>query len=170
MNTQLRRTAAEKRLADFSMDDLPIMEFNVTESCVTPDWFMKYKGLRREFMRSLTNSVEDLAFMSLSQDEFMGLIMGRKMPENLSIRLRVPLVWGGRLEIENMFLCKTFPHSHNMDRFIIEQTGNPTIWLPNPAKKVYVPAHTASGGDGGNATEDRLSQMAAQIAAGRGME
>ena len=44
------------------------------------------------------------------------------------------------------------------------------IWLPNPAKKIYVPAHTAGGGDGGNATEDRLSQMAAQIAQSRGME
>lgn len=170
MNTQLRKAAAEKRLADLYMDDLPVMEFTATDKAVSPDWFVKYKALRREFMRSLTDSVEELAFLNLSQDEFMGLIMGRAMPANLSIRLRVPLVWGGKLETSNMFLCRTFPHSHNMDRFIIEQAGNPTIWLPNPARKVYVPAHTASGGDGGNATEDRLSQMAAQIAAGRGME
>ncbi|MDR0726829.1 MAG: hypothetical protein LBF37_02075 [Rickettsiales bacterium] len=170
MNTQIRKAAAEKRLADLSMDDLPVMEFTVTETAVAPNWFTKYKSLRREFMRSLTDSVEDLAFMNLSQDEFMGLITGRKMPDNLSIRFRIPLVWGGKLELSNMFLCRTFPHSQNMDKFIIEQAGNPTVWLPNPAKKVYVPAHTASGGDGGNATEDRLSQMAAQIAAGRGME
>ncbi|MDR1337574.1 MAG: hypothetical protein LBJ73_00920 [Rickettsiales bacterium] len=170
MNAQIRKAAAEKRLADLFMDDLPVMEFAAAVSSVAPDWFVRYKNLRREFMRSLTDSVEDLAFMNLSQDEFMGLITGRRMPDNLSLRLRVPLLWGGRLEPENMFLCRTFPHSHNMDRFIIEQAGNPTIWLPSPAKKVYVPAHTAGGGDGGNATEDRLSQMAAQIAAERGME
>ena len=37
-------------------------------------------------------------------------------------------------------------------------------------KKIYIPAHTAGGGEGGNATEDRLAQMAAQFAASRGME
>jgi hypothetical protein len=168
---QLKKAAAEKRLADLYMDDLPVMEFNVQDAVVAPDWFARYKGLRREFIRSLTDSVEDLAFLNLSQDEFMGLVMGRAMPANLSIRFRVPLEWGGKLEQGNLFLCRTFPHSHNMDRFIIEQTGaSDVLWLPNPAKKVYVPAHTAGGGDGGNATEDRLSQLAAQIAAGKSME
>ncbi len=167
---QLRKASAEKRLADLFMDDLPVMEFKATDSAVASDWFVKYKSLRREFMRSLTDSVEELAFLNLTQDEFMGLIMGRAMPDNLSIRFRVPLVWGGKLEIENMFMCRTFPHSHNMDRFIIEQAGSDTIWLPNPTRKVYVPAHTAGGGDGGNATEDRLSQLAAQLASSRGME
>ena len=167
---QLKKSSAEKRLEDFFMDDLPVMEFDVHESCVSPDWFIKYKSMRREFMKSLTDSVEDLVFLNLSQDEFLGLVTGRALPANLSIRFRVPLVWGGKLEIENLFMCRTFPHSHNMDRFIIEQAGSNTVWLPNPAKKVYIPAHTAGGGDGGNATEDRLSQLAAQLAANRGME
>lgn len=167
---QLKKSSAEKRLEDLFMDDLPVMEFAVQESCVVPDWFAKYRSLRRDFMKSLTDSIEDLAFLNLSQDEFMGLIMGRSLPPNLSLRFRIPLVWGGKLEIENMFMCRTFPHSHNMDRFIIEQAGSPTIWLPNPVRKVYVPAHTTGGGDGGNATEDRLSQLAAQLASSRGME
>ena len=167
---QLTKSSAEKRLADLFMDDLPVMEFTVNTVNVAPDWFVKYKSLRRDFMKSLTDSIESLAFLNLTQDEFMGLIMGHTMPKNLSIRFRVPLVWGGRLDIDNMFLCRTFPHSHNMDRFIIEQMDSKTLWLPNPAKKVYVPAHTAGGGDGGNATEDRLSQLAAQLAAGRGMD
>ena len=115
-------------------------------------------------MSSLTDSVQELVFMNIKQDDFMELIMGRKLPENLSIRFRIPLVWGGKLELENLFMCRTFPQSHNLDLFIIDQQGNDNIWLPNPAKKVYVPTHTASGGDGGNATEDRLSQLAAQLA------
>ena len=56
-----------------------------------------------------------------------------------------------------------------MDRFIIAQSGAQTIWMPNPTKKIYLPAHTAGGGDGGNATEDRLAQIGAQIAADRDM-
>lgn len=167
---ELTQSSAQKRLADLHMDDMPVMEFTPTPAAVAPDWYPRYRQLRREFMKSLIDSVEDLAFLNLSQDEFMDLIMGKKMPKNLTIRLRVPLTWGGKLSLDNMFLCRTFPHSHNMDRFIIDQGDAKKIWLPNPAHKVYVPAHTASGGDGGNATEDRLAQMAAQIAAGRGME
>ena len=99
----------------------------------------------------------------------MNIIMGHALQQNISIRFRIPLAWGGELNINNMFMCWTFPHAYNMDRFIISQSGNKTVWLPNPSKKIYLPAHTAGGGDGGNATEDRLAQMGAQLAGGRDM-
>ena len=55
-----------------------------------------------------------------------------------------------------------------MDRFIISQSGNDIIWLPNPAKKIYLPIGTLGGGDGGNGTEDRLTEtIASQIVADR---
>ena len=166
---QLTAGAAEKMISDLGMSDMPLIEVSPTPTPVAPDWFSQYKNLCKQFMMSLTDSVETLAFMNLTQDEFMNLIMGRSVPQNISFRCRVPLVWGGKLEIDNMFICWTFPHSHNMDRFIINQSGNTTIWLPNPAQKVYLPAHTAGGGDGGNATEDRLAQMGAQLAGGHDM-
>ena len=166
---KLSQGAAEKIITDLGMDDMPLCEITPHPTPVAPDWFKKYKELCREFLLSLTDSVETLAFMNLSQDEFMNLIMGRSVPDNISFRFRVPLSWGGKLEINNLFMCWTFPHSHNLDRFIIGQSGNETIWMPNPAKKIYLPAHMAGGGTGGNATEDRLSQMAAAIAAGRDM-
>ena len=93
--------------------------------------------------------------------------MGRAIPDNLSFRFRTPLIWGGKLDIENMFMCATFPHSQNLDRFIIEQYGNETIWLPNPEKKIYLPIHSTISGNGGNATADRLSQFAATMNTGR---
>jgi hypothetical protein len=106
--------------------------------------------------------------MNLPQEEFMNLIMGRSIPENMSFRLRIPLIWGGKLEIDNMFMCRTFPHAHKMDIFIATQSDANTIWLPNPTNKVYHPAQTLGGGDGGNGTEDRLTEtMAAQIASNR---
>lgn len=167
---QWNQNVAETRLASMNMDDMPVMQFQPKNCTVESDWFIKYKKLCHEFMMSLTDSVDQLAFMNLSQDDFIALIMGRQMPQNISIRFRVPLIWGGKLEIDNLFLCKTFPHCYNLDRFIIEQSGNEIVWLPNPAKKVYVPAHMTGGGDGGNATEDRLSQIAAQLANNRSME
>ena len=167
---QMNQATAEKRIADLGMDDMPVVQIRPTPHVVTSDWFKKYHEIVHEFTKSLTDSIEELAFLNLPQDDFIDLIMGRRMPENLSIRFRVPLVWGGTLDIDNLFMCTTFPHAHNMDRFIIEQSGNDIVWLPNPAKKVYIPAHMANGGDGGNATEDRLSQLAAQIATSHGME
>lgn len=156
---------AQKRMAELNMNDIPLVQRRPIVTNVAPDWFVQYKKLSHDFLKSLADSVDTLAFLNLTQDEFMGIIMGTRVPENLSLRFRVPLVWGGALDINNIFMCQTFPHAHNMDMFIIEQDGNDLIWLPNPAKKVYVPAHTAGGGDGGNATEDRMSQLAAQMAA-----
>lgn len=167
---QLTHDTAQRRLSELHMDDMPVMEIRPTATHVDTDWFTKYKKLCHEFMESLTDSIDELAFLNLSQNEFMALIMGRAMPQNLSIRFRVPLVWGGKLETDNLFLCQTFPHSQRLDRFIIEQHGAETIWLPNPAKRVYVSVHESAGGDGGNATTDRLSQMAAQIGMNRSME
>lgn len=167
---QLSQASAEKIMKDMGMDDMPLQAVCPTPHQVSADWFQRYRNARHSFMQSLSDSVEELAFMNLSQDEFMNLIMGRAVPKNMSIRMRIPLTWGGEITPDNMFMCSTFPHSQNIDRFIIGQTGYDTIWIPNPAKKIYIPAHTAGGGTGGNATEDRLAQVAAQIAAGRGME
>lgn len=164
---QLNADTAEKILADMSMDDIPVIEYAPRPTALAPDWFKKYKELCHEFASSLTDSVQELAFMNLSQDEFMGLLMGQSIPKNISFRFRIPLMWGGKLETDNMYMCWTFPHSFRLDKFIIMQSDAKTVWLPNPTKKIYLPAHTAAGGDGGNATEDRLAQMSAQLAAER---
>ena len=149
--------------------DIPLIEHTPQKQVLSSDWFIKYKELCHKFMSTLTDSIEEVAFMNLSQDDFMAIVMGRRAPQNTSFKLRIPLSLGGDLDISNMFMCYTFPHAQIMDRFIIEQSGNETIWLPNPAKKIYIPANMGGGGTGGNATEDRLAQMAAQIAAERGV-
>ena len=164
---QLNAGTAEKLLSDMSMDDMPVIEYVPKPTTLAPDWFKKYKELCHAFASSLTDSAQELAFMNLSQDEFMALLMGQSIPQNVSFRFRIPLMWGGKLELDNMFMCWTFPHSLRLDKFLIMQSDAKTVWLPNPSKKIYLPAHTAGGGDGGNATEDRLAQMAAQLAAGR---
>lgn len=164
---QWTKETAEKRLADLRMEDMSLIPISPHVSKIASNWFQQYKQTRKEFMTSLTDSVQEIAFMGLSQDDFIGLITGKRMPQGYSIRFRIPMMWGGKIAIDNMFMCKTFPQSQNLDRFILEQSENELIWLPNPAKKIYIPVHTASGGDGGNATEDRLAQLAAQLAQGR---
>ena len=167
---QLNEHSALERLSALGLDDVPVVEFTPKRCPLNPDWFKRYCELRREFLSSLSDSLEEIAFMNLPQNEFMGLIMGKSLPDNLSIRFRIPLMWGGELKIENMFMCMTFPHSFNMDKFIIEQSDAKTIYLPNPERKVYLTTHTGGGGVGGNATSDRLSQSAFNFMSGRGNE
>ncbi len=167
---QFNEHSALERLIALGMDDMPVIEYTPKKCSLDNDWFKKYSALRREFLGSLTDSFEEIAFMNLPQEEFINLVMGKNLPDNLSIRFRIPILWGGPLDISNMFLCWTFPHSYNLDRFIIEQSDAKTIYLPNPEKKVYLTTHIGGGGDGGNATSDRLSQTTFNAMAGRGNE
>lgn len=161
---KLSANNAQQRISELGMDDMPLLEYTPKPTLLPNDWFSTYRKLCHEFMQSLSDCATEIAFMNLSQNEFMGLLTGRALPRNTSIRWRIPPAFGGEISIKNMFLCRTFPNGHNLDRFILEQSGNETLWLPNPPKSVYVTSHTATGGTGGNATSDRLAQMAAQIA------
>lgn len=167
---QLNKESALERLAALGMDDMPVIECTPRRCIIDSDWFKKYSMLRKQFLESLTDSFEEIAFMNLSQNEFMNLITGKAMPENTSLRFRIPLIWGGQISIDNMFMCLTFPHSQNLDRFIIEQSDAHTIFLPNPAKKIYMTTHLSGGGPGGNMASDRLTMAAINSTQSRGNE
>ena len=167
---KLSESSAKQRIAELGMDDMPLLEYTPKPKLLPNDWFSRYRELCHAFMESLSSCATEIAFMNLSQKEFMGLLTGRELPRNTSIHWRIPISLGGEMSIENMFLCRTFPNDHRLNRFILEQAGNETIWLPNPAKAVYTTTHTATGGTGGNATSDRLSQIAAQIAKDNSLE
>ncbi|MCL2737373.1 MAG: hypothetical protein FWE17_00725 [Alphaproteobacteria bacterium] len=158
---------AERRLAALLLEDMPVMEFVVRPVAVAPDWFATFRKLRREFMESLDDSIQELSFLDLSQNDFMDLLRGMRLPENLSVRWRVPLEYGGKLSKDNMFMCPTFFAGQNMDRFILEQSGRPSIWLPNPVKKIYVPTNLITGGPGGNAASDRMTNAFVPPSMGR---
>ncbi|MCL1785672.1 MAG: hypothetical protein FWG39_00790 [Alphaproteobacteria bacterium] len=148
---------AERRLADLLLEDVPVMEVTVRPANIAGDWFPVLRKLRRELMESLSDSIAELSFLDLPREDFMDLLRGRRIPENLSVRWRVPLEYGGDIKADNMFICPTFFASVNMDRFILEQSGRPVLWLPNPAKKIYIPTRLISGSAGGNAASDRMT-------------
>ena len=161
---KIPESIANAKISELGIDDMQLIEYTPKSAKLPTDWFSQYRVLCHKFMESLTDCATEIAFMNLSQNEFMGLVTGRTLPRNTSIRWRIPLTIGGEISIENMFLCRTFPHSHNMDRFILEQSGNDTLWLPAPEKPIYTPTHTANGGAGGNTASDRLTQIAVQMA------
>ena len=87
---QLSKESALERLAALGMDDMPVIECTPQRCIIDNDWFKKYSMLRKQFLESLTDSFEEIAFMNLSQEECMNLITGRAMPENTSLRSSCP--------------------------------------------------------------------------------
>jgi hypothetical protein len=159
---------AEQFLAMHRMDDLMIEACPAVPRPLASDWFPAFRAARRKFMESLGDSIPELALFNLSKEEFVGLMTGRALPENLTIKFRRPILYGGGIEADNMFMMPLFPTGFDLDVFMAEQSGQAEIWYPNPAKKIYVSLRMLTGGEGGNATSDRLSQgFAAQMSQGR---
>ncbi|MDR2269042.1 MAG: hypothetical protein LBD94_02550 [Rickettsiales bacterium] len=160
---------AEQRLAGFLMDDMPVESCKATPSPFPKDWFRMFRQARIEFMESLDDSVQELALLNLPRDDFINLLTAKTMPENLCLKFRRPILYGGEINPENMFIITNFPYGLNLDIFMAEQSGQGEIWYPNPAKKIYVSMNVLSGGDGGNATSDRLAQAFASMSQNRDM-
>ncbi|MDR2770103.1 MAG: hypothetical protein LBB08_01485 [Rickettsiales bacterium] len=157
-------SGAQRRLAELLMDDMPLSECEAASTPLPPDWFMRFRAARAEFLKSLGDSMDELVMISLGREDFMSLLSARCIPENLAVRFRRPILYGGRIEPDNMFLITGFPYGFNLNLFMAEQIGSDKIFYPDPAKKVYVSSNILSGSDGGNATANRLEQgFAAQI-------
>lgn len=162
---------AEVRLAQLLMEDLPLDECKAVVSALPDNWFSKFRDARHSFLESLGNSVQELALINLSQGDFMRLLSAISIPENLCVKFRKPIIYGGDISPENMFLMVGFPYGFNLNVFMAEQLGQREIWYPNPTKNVYVSVNMLSGGDGGNVTSDRLAQgFASHVSQGHGNE
>ena len=85
---QLNASTAEKKISDLGMKDMPLVEYTPKRTSVTSDWFTQYKQLCHQFMSGLSDCIEELALINMSQEDFMDLIMGHRIPENLSIRFQ----------------------------------------------------------------------------------
>jgi hypothetical protein len=150
------------------MEDLPLETCRAVPAPLASDWFFKFRSERKKFMESLGDSIQELALLNLSENDFMGLMSGRALPENLTVKFRRPILYGGDISPGNMFLMPLFPTGFDLDIFMAEQSGQGEIWYPDPAKKVYVSIRMLTGGEGGNTTSDRLAQsFAASMSQGR---
>ena len=149
---------AETRLAQLLMEDLRIDSCQAILKPLPSSWFSDFREERKKFLESLGSSIQELAMLNLSQRDFMNLLSGISIPENLCVKFRKPILYGGAIAAENMFMMVGFPYGFNLDIFMAEQLGQGEIWYPNPAKKIYVSITQLAGGAGGNATTDRLAQ------------
>lgn len=121
------------------------------------------------------NNLEQIAMAEMSMDDIYQMREG-VVPENISVYIKVPVEYGGKLEFSNMFLIRTRPFRAVLDKFIDEQVlifnkgrniSNvddgfempPELFVPYPNGIVFIPALKGFAGAGGNATTDKMSEI-----------
>ena len=165
-------------IAKLGLPEMPIVKVTKDVS-VTVDAIklrMDFMVMARRFVQFVAyNNLEQIASAEMSMENIYQMRDGI-VPENISVYIKVPVEYGGKLEFSNMFLIKTRPFRGILDKFIDEQvlTFNKgreirnmdagiempsELFVPYPNGIVFVPALKGMAGAGGNATTDQMSQI-----------
>lgn len=130
----------------------------------------KYEQLKQAFLKELmANYINDLRSADLSEESIFCLGKGI-VPANWTVHLKYPLLYGGKLDLDNLVLMPIHPFHELIHHFLNQQmiseagVGHPkTLYIPTPIGKVYISGGDFSG-SGGKATSDR-SVMAGMTSA-----
>lgn len=141
-------TDAKQLLKKLNIYNVDVQKWIVKKINLDKNWYKAYTKIKTEFLFSLSDSIELLYYMNLSQEEIFETIMGKKIPNGISIKFKIPLFLGGELNVNNLYLCRTFPFSFNIDLFIMEQMENKEIFIPCINKKIYDPLSSSNIGGG----------------------
>ncbi len=119
------------------------------------------KHLKRAFLKELVNVyVNDLRSADLSEESIFYLSKGY-LPTNWTIHLKFPLLYGGKMALDNLVLIQCYPFHELIHSYINKQMisaaglGHPKmIYVPVPLGKVYIPNGEMTG-SGGKKKSDR---------------
>ena len=77
---KMTKEFAEKRLSFLFMEDMPIIEHKIVITKLSSDWFSNYKKVRSNFLKKITNSLDELFWLNLSEKSIMDLLTKEKIP------------------------------------------------------------------------------------------
>ncbi|MDR2685881.1 MAG: hypothetical protein LBB23_03875 [Rickettsiales bacterium] len=154
---------ASRRLAALGISDLALGEVAAQPQPLPRDWFAAFRAARRELLTNrIKKNQEELFMIGLNPAEITDIYKGIRIPVGVSVKFRIPPIYGGEISPENMFVCRSVPEGRAIDIFIAEQAGAGVFFYPNPAKNVYMTSMGSLNSPGGNATSDRLSDVQAE--------
>jgi hypothetical protein len=153
---------AEKRLKALGLDDMPLVSVAAIPRPLPAGWFAEFRGARRDLLtQNVKEFKEELFMMDIPIEDIMAMFRGEKIPPNVSVKFKVPPIYGGPISTDNLFICRTASEGRLLDIFIAEQAGASELFCPNPTKSVYVASMASMNSPGGNATSDRLADVQA---------
>lgn len=126
-----------------------------------PEFHQQFKLLKRAFLKELTTLyVNDLRSADLSEESIFYLSKGY-LPANWTVHLKYPLLYGGKMALDNLVLIQCHPFHELIHDYLNKQMlsaagiGHPqTLYIPIPLGKVYIPNGEMTG-SGGKKKSDR---------------
>ena len=173
-------------IAKLGLPEMPIVRAERQRSLALDalKFRVDFAGMVKKFVQfAAYNNLDQLAMADICFETISDMRDGN-VPENISVYMKVPVEYGGKLEFSNMFLIRTRPFKAILDKFFDEQvlafnkelgsvsglekdvkarnTGfvlPEVLFVPNPKGIVFVPALKGFAGAGGNATTDQMSEI-----------
>ena len=165
-------------IAKLGLPEMPILKvkYQGKPSVNLKNFRLDFLKISKQLMKYVSfNNITQLIDAGFTFDIIEELHDGI-IPENLTIYLKKPLEYGGKLEFSNMFLIKTRPFKNILDTFLenqiisfnLEHPGYdrnkgfllPTeFYVPNPEGVIFLPALKDFAGAGGNTSTDKMSEI-----------
>ena len=125
------------------------------------EFHQQMQPLKKAFLNELvTVYINDLRSADLSEESIFYLSKGH-LPVNWTIHLKYPLLYGGKMTLDNLVLIQCYPFHELIHNYLNKQMisaaglGHPkTLYIPIPLGKVYIPNGEMTG-SGGKKKADR---------------
>ncbi len=101
----------------------------------------QYQRMRKTFLKLIGYSHQEECKKIGFDEEDMELLKNKKSPENYNVHIKIPLEFGGKLEISNLSLIITHPLHDNIHSLIEEQIS---CGFLQKYKFVYIPWFSGS--------------------------
>ncbi len=165
-------------IAKLGLPEMPILKVTYQGKNV-----LDARSFRSDFFKISKKLMQYVSFNNISQlieanfpIETVEELHEGLIPENITIYLKKPIEYGGKIEFSNMFLVRTRPFKRILDTFIDEQILSfnkehpgydkkngfllPTeLYVPNPDGIIFLPALKGFAGAGGNTAADKMSEI-----------
>lgn len=96
----------------------------------------QYQRMRKTFLKLMGYSNQEECKKIGFDDEDIELLKNKKSPENYNVHIKIPLEFGGRLDIDNLCLIKTHPLHDYIHRLIEKQIS---CGFLQKHKFIYIP-------------------------------
>ena len=165
-------------IGKLGLPEMPITKVNyVGKNEINPfEWRKDFLKVTKKLLQFVSyNNISQLMEAGFSIDDLKELNQGI-IPENITIYLKKPLEYGGKLEFSNMFIIRTRPFKKILDIFMDKQILSfnneypgydrnngfllpSELYIPNPDGIVFLPALKGFNGAGGNTSSDKMSEI-----------
>lgn len=110
-------------LSELGLSELPLSEVHISDIDYSeiPDLYLEASAVYSEFLKYIERYCLDELIKASFRKSDLDLMMHGICPYNASIMLKVPLEYGGSIELDNMYLVRKNPFEFIINSFFLKQ-------------------------------------------------